>query len=137
MQNPNAGKNGAGVAPTGGYSNDGLMGSSRNASASEARRSREAGRPLLACVGEGRTEPTRSSQRTPKASLADLSGDQLLVIDGYNIRILTAQGDDAPGGTMNYIADGKMTGGFAILTTPVKYAETGVMTFMTGSDGIV
>ena len=29
-----------------------------------------------------------------------------------------------------------MTGGFAILATPVKYAETGVMTFMTVSDGI-
>ena len=38
---------------------------------------------------------------------------------------------------MNYVVDGKMTGGFAILATPVKYAETGVMTFMTGSDGIV
>ncbi len=30
-----------------------------------------------------------------------------------------------------------MTGGFAILATPVKYAETGIMTFMTGSDGVV
>lgn len=73
----------------------------------------------------------------PKASLAELSGDKPLVIDGYNIRILTAQGDDAPGGAMNYLADGKMTGGFAILATPVKYAQTGVMTFMTGSDGIM
>jgi hypothetical protein len=38
---------------------------------------------------------------------------------------------------MNYIVDGKMTGGFAILATPVKYVETGVMTFLTGSGGIV
>jgi hypothetical protein len=73
----------------------------------------------------------------PKASLASLSGDQPLVIDGYTVRTLTAQGDDAPGGAMSYIVDGKMAGGFAILATPVKYAETGVMTFMTGSDGIV
>ena len=38
---------------------------------------------------------------------------------------------------MSYIVNGKMTGGFAVLATPVKYAETGIMTFMTGSDGAV
>jgi hypothetical protein len=59
------------------------------------------------------------------------------VIDGYSFRILTAQGDAAPGGAQSYIVDGKMTGGFAILAVPVKYAETGIMTFMTGSDGLV
>ena len=73
----------------------------------------------------------------PKASLTELSGDQPLVIDGYRLRILTSQGDDATGGAKNYVVDGKMTGGFAILATPVQYAETGIMTFMTGSDGIV
>ena len=30
-----------------------------------------------------------------------------------------------------------MSGGFAILATPVKYAETGIMTFVTGPDGTV
>jgi Protein of unknown function (DUF2950) len=70
-------------------------------------------------------------------SLATLSPDGPLVIDGYTLRILTAQGDDAPGGALNYIVNGKMTGGFAILATPVKYAETGIMTFMTGRDGVV
>ena len=33
--------------------------------------------------------------------------------------------------------NGKMTGGFAILATPVRYAETGIMTFMTNQDGVV
>jgi hypothetical protein len=70
-------------------------------------------------------------------SLATLSPDGPLVIDGYALRILTAQGDDAPGGAQSYIVNGKMTGGFAILATPVKYAETGIMTFMTSSDGAV
>jgi len=70
-------------------------------------------------------------------SLATLSPDGPLVIDGYALRILTAQGDDAPGGAQSYIVNGKMTGGFAILATPVKYAETGIMTFMTSSDGVV
>jgi hypothetical protein len=70
-------------------------------------------------------------------SFATLSPDGPLVIDGYALRILTAQGDDAPGGAQSYIVNGKMTGGFAILATPVKYAETGIMTFMTGRDGLV
>jgi hypothetical protein len=70
-------------------------------------------------------------------SLATLSADGPLVIDGYTLRILTAQGDKAPGGAQSYIVNGKMTRGFAILATPVKYAETGIMTFMTDRDGAV
>jgi hypothetical protein len=30
-----------------------------------------------------------------------------------------------------------MTGGFAVLATPVKYAETGITTFVLGSDGVI
>jgi Protein of unknown function (DUF2950) len=88
-----------------------------------------------------------SEQQTssPVANLDEFAGpstatpapDGPLVIDGYTLRILTAQGDDAPGGAQSYIVNGKMTGGFAILATPVKYAETGIMTFMTGVDGVV
>ncbi|MFY9949273.1 MAG: DUF2950 family protein [Candidatus Sulfotelmatobacter sp.] len=81
--------------------------------------------------------PLASLSEFPKASLRSLSPDQPLVIDGYMLRILTAQGDDAPGGAQSYIVNGKMTGGFAILATPVKYAETGITTFMTGVDGVV
>jgi hypothetical protein len=73
----------------------------------------------------------------PGSSLASLSPGQPLVIDGYTLRILTAQGDEVPGGAISYIVNGKMTGGFAVLATPVKYAETGITTFMTGSDGAV
>jgi hypothetical protein len=31
----------------------------------------------------------------------------------------------------------RMTAGFALIAWPVKYGETGVMTFITGSDGSV
>src|SRR5579862_2080794 len=81
--------------------------------------------------------PLASLSELPKTSLRSLSPDQPLVIDGYQLRILTAQGDDAPGGAASYIVNGRMTGGFAILATPVKYGETGIMTFMTGADGTV
>ncbi|MGA7403085.1 MAG: DUF2950 family protein [Candidatus Sulfotelmatobacter sp.] len=81
--------------------------------------------------------PLATLNQLPKSSLSSLSPDQPLVLDGYSLRILTAQGDDAPGGSRNYIVNGRMTGGYAILATPVKYAETGIMTFMTGVDGVV
>jgi Protein of unknown function (DUF2950) len=51
--------------------------------------------------------------------------------------VLTAQGDDAPGGAKSYVVDGKMTDGFAILAMPLKYGETGIMTFMISREGIV
>jgi hypothetical protein len=73
----------------------------------------------------------------PKGSLASYPPEEPLVIDGYTLRILTAQGEDADGGAQNYIVNGKMTGGFAILATPIKYAETGIMSFMISREGTV
>lgn len=73
----------------------------------------------------------------PKASLTSYSPDQPFIIDGYTLRILTAQGDTAEGGEQSYIVNGKMTGGYAILATPVKYGETGIMTFMISREGTV
>jgi hypothetical protein len=83
------------------------------------------------------SSPLASLSDFPKSSLASLPPGQPLVIDGYSLRILNAQGDDAPGGARSYVVDGKMIGGFAILATPVKYAETGITTFMTSRDGVV
>ena len=56
---------------------------------------------------------------------------------GYRFRILTAQGPAAPGGKKSYVVNGDMTGGFALLAYPAKYAFSGVMTFMVSQDGIV
>ena len=83
------------------------------------------------------SSPLARLSEFPKSPLASLSPNEPLVIDGYTLRILTAQGDDAPGGAQNYVVNGKLTRRFAVLATPVGYAETGIMTFITGSDGIV
>jgi hypothetical protein len=56
---------------------------------------------------------------------------------GYHFRILTAQGPAAPGGKKNYVVNGDMSGGFALLAYPAKFAASGVMTFMVGQDGVV
>jgi hypothetical protein len=57
--------------------------------------------------------------------------------NGYHFRILTKQGDTAKGGAKDYIVNGKMTRGFAILAYPAAYQNSGIMTFLVGADGIV
>jgi hypothetical protein len=54
---------------------------------------------------------------------------------GYRYKLLTAQTANAPGGALNYVAKGKLFGGFAVVAWPVRYADTGVMTFMVSHDG--
>ena len=52
-------------------------------------------------------------------------------------RILTAQGNNAPGGAYEYIVNGKMIGGFAVVAYPADYANSGIMTFIVNHDGVV
>jgi hypothetical protein len=56
---------------------------------------------------------------------------------GYYYHILTRQGKNAPGGEKNYVASGKMTGGFAFVAYPAEYRSSGVMTFIVNEDGVV
>jgi hypothetical protein len=58
-------------------------------------------------------------------------------VHGYYFKLLTKQGRDAPGGALDYVVDGKMSGGFAVLAYPASYRSSGVMTFVTGADGQV
>ena len=56
---------------------------------------------------------------------------------GYLFKILTAQGPHAPEGARSYVADGRMTGGFALVAYPVVHGSSGVMTFVVNQLGIV
>ena len=56
---------------------------------------------------------------------------------GYYYRILTAQGKDAPGGAYDYLAHGRLMGGFALVAYPAQYGVSGVMTFIVNHDGVV
>jgi hypothetical protein len=56
---------------------------------------------------------------------------------GYHYRILKRQGPDAPGGAYDYVAQGKMIGGFALVAYPASYGNSGVMTFLVSHDGVV
>jgi hypothetical protein len=54
---------------------------------------------------------------------------------GYHYRILTRQGSHANGGAQNYVQDGVMKKGCALIAWPVRYGTTGVMTFIVNQDG--
>jgi hypothetical protein len=88
-------------------------------------------------------EVPQSQDASPLGRVEDFAKDALLtpneapVIDGYSFRILTAQGSKATGGAKQYIVNGKLTGGFAVIATPVKYRESGIKTFIISQQGIV
>jgi hypothetical protein len=89
--------------------------------------------------------PTAEGQRpSPLGQLADMaktvgysqtSTDQ--PFNGYYYKILTQQGDAAKGGAKDYMAAGKLTGGFAAVAWPAKYRDSGIKTFIVGKDGTV
>jgi hypothetical protein len=56
---------------------------------------------------------------------------------GYYYRILKKQGKNAKGGAFDYIVKNKMIGGFAVVASPAKYGNSGVMTFIVNHDGVV
>lgn len=56
---------------------------------------------------------------------------------GYYFKILTRQGSNAPGGALDYVVNGKMIGGFALVAYPAEYGNSGVMTFLVNHAGAV
>ena len=56
---------------------------------------------------------------------------------GYLFRVLRGQGPDAPMGELDFVVNGAMIGGFALVAAPADYGITGVMTFMVSHDGVV
>jgi hypothetical protein len=67
----------------------------------------------------------------------DLAKGQPSPFHGYYFRILTAQGPAAPGGAQDYIVNGVMSKGFAVVAWPAQYDVTGIMTFVVNQDGTV
>jgi hypothetical protein len=56
---------------------------------------------------------------------------------GYYFKILKGQGPAAPLGRLDYVIEGIMIGGFALVAVPAEYRVTGVKTFIVNNDGIV
>jgi hypothetical protein len=56
---------------------------------------------------------------------------------GYYFKILKAQGEHADGGAFDYVVDGKMILGFALVAYPAKYGASGIMTFIVNQEGVI
>jgi hypothetical protein len=56
---------------------------------------------------------------------------------GYLYKILKAQGANATGGAYDYVVNGKMIGGFALLAYPASYGSSGVNSFIVSHEGVV
>ncbi|HEY6384757.1 MAG TPA: DUF2950 domain-containing protein [Candidatus Acidoferrum sp.] len=56
---------------------------------------------------------------------------------GYYFKTLKGQGPAAPLGQLDYVVEGAMIGGFALVAWPAEYQVTGVQTFIVSYDGIV
>ncbi len=63
--------------------------------------------------------------------------EQPVPFHGYYFKILTQQGKNAPGGKYNYIVNGNMVGGFALVAFPSNWGKSGVMTFIVNQQGKV
>jgi len=56
---------------------------------------------------------------------------------GYFYKVLNGQGPAAPLGTIDFLVNGAMIGGFALVASPAEYGVTGVQTFIVSHDGVV
>jgi hypothetical protein len=84
--------------------------------------------PFGPLAAEASTEgygPVSGSRRAPRA------------YHGYFYHVLRAQGPHAPGGAYNYVINGNMIAGFALVASPAEYGKSGVMTFIVNHQGKV
>lgn len=75
--------------------------------------------------------------RASKQGYRRQAGEEPSPFHGYYFRILEGQGQAAKGGAADYVVDGAMTGGFALVAWPVHYDASGVTTFIVNRDGVV
>ncbi len=83
--------------------------------------------PLGPLVAEARSEGYGKSNAAGSAAPRPYQG--------YVFCILTRQGGKAPGGKFDYVINGHMVAGFALMASPVQWGSSGVMTFMVGPNG--
>lgn len=85
--------------------------------------------PLGPLIAQTRVEGYRRAQR--------IMTEEQSPYHGYYFKILTRQGRHAPGGRYNYIINGHMIAGFALVAWPAQWGNTGVMTFIVNQQGKV
>src|SRR5690348_9329541 len=103
--------------------------------------------PLGSLVAEARSEGYgprtgnesggASASATTDSDGASRTSGSRRPFHGYYFKILTRQGTNAPGGKYNYIINGNMIAGFALVVYPDRWGNSGVMTFIVNQQGRV
>lgn len=70
------------------------------------------------------------------ATRRDAKGERI-PFNGYFFKMLTSQTASAPGGSLEYTENGRMTRGWAVVVYPAEYGVTGIMSFLCGHGGVV
>jgi hypothetical protein len=58
-------------------------------------------------------------------------------VHGYYFKVLKGQGPSARLGELDFVVQGAMIGGFALVAAPADYEKTGVKTFIVSHEGVV
>ena len=69
--------------------------------------------------------------------LANIYTGEQAPFHGYFFKVLKAQGPAAQGGAFNYLQNGAMIGGFALIAYPSVYQVTGVKSFIVNHEGVI
>jgi hypothetical protein len=87
----------------------------------------------------GGAEPSPFGEFVARASAAPYAGKAKLgdPYRGYFFHVLTKQGASVPGGAYDYVINGNMIAGFAIVAFPAEYGKSGIMTFVVSHQGKV
>jgi hypothetical protein len=85
--------------------------------------------PLGPLVADARAEGYKVQSQGQETSRAPFHG--------YYFKIVARQGNDAPGGKYDYVINGNMIGGFALVAWPAEYGHSGIMTFIVNQQGRV
>jgi len=77
------------------------------------------------------------SQAFAEAANLSIGGKKSEPYHGYYFRVLKSQGPDAAGGAFDYVVNGKMIGGFALVAWPADYSVSGIRTLLINHEGVV
>ena len=83
--------------------------------------------PLGPLVAQARVEGYRQQTK--------IFTEELAPYHGYYFKILTRQGKHAAGGKYDYIINGHMIAGFALVAWPAEWGNSGIMTFIVNQAG--
>ena len=92
-----------------------------------------------------KVDPNSGEELSPFGPFVANAGDYLDLegrkpgdpFKGYYYKLLTRQGENSPGGRYDYIINGNMIAGFALIAFPADYSASGVMTFIVNQQGKV